>query len=132
MADAAGVCEHVVAQGQENSARGDLSFIERARLARRLEELGYDRRVIMEALSTDKTTLSTMISVTERIPAQVLEMIGPARVTGRPDRETGAHAGDDREEDDDRNRRPPPVHRERPERSARAHLATRSADIPDM
>jgi ParB family chromosome partitioning protein len=76
--------EHVLAQGQENSARADLSFIERARLARNLEERGYDRRVIMEALSTEKTTLSTMISVIERIPAEALDKIGPARATGRP------------------------------------------------
>ena len=32
----------VVAQGQENSARTDLSFIEKALFAARLEEYGYD------------------------------------------------------------------------------------------
>jgi ParB family chromosome partitioning protein len=76
--------DHVLVQGQENSARADLSFIERARLARKLEQLGYDRRVIMDSLAVDKTSLSTMISLIERIPAEVLEAIGPARAMGRP------------------------------------------------
>jgi ParB family transcriptional regulator, chromosome partitioning protein len=73
----------VVAQGQENSARADLSFIERARFARRLEEGGYDRETIISALSVDKTTVSRMISVATRIPAAMVDAIGPAPGTGR-------------------------------------------------
>jgi ParB family chromosome partitioning protein len=73
----------VLAQGQENSARADLSFIERARFARQLEDLGYGREVIMSALAVDKTTVSRMISVTRRIPAAVIDAIGPAPGTGR-------------------------------------------------
>jgi ParB family transcriptional regulator, chromosome partitioning protein len=42
--------ELVLAQGQENSARADLSFIERARFARRLEDMDYGRDLIMSAL----------------------------------------------------------------------------------
>jgi len=53
----------VVAQGVENSARRDLSFIERAMFAKALEDAGYERPVIMASLSTDKTELSKMISV---------------------------------------------------------------------
>jgi ParB family transcriptional regulator, chromosome partitioning protein len=75
--------ELVLAQGQENSARADLSFIERARFARQLEELGYGREVIMSALAVDKTTVSRMISVTKRIPPAVIDAIGPAPGTGR-------------------------------------------------
>jgi ParB family chromosome partitioning protein len=75
--------ELVLAQGQENSARADLSFIERARFARRLEDLGYRREVIMAALTVDKTTVSRMISVTRRIPPGVIDVIGPAPGTGR-------------------------------------------------
>jgi ParB family chromosome partitioning protein len=73
----------VIAQGQENSARADLSFIEKARFASRLEAAGYDRETIMAALSVDKTTVSRMISVTSRIPEKVVDTIGPARSVGR-------------------------------------------------
>ena len=73
----------VIAQGQENSARADLSFVERARFARRLEEVGYDRETIISALSVDKTTISRMISVATRIPAVIVDAIGPAPGTGR-------------------------------------------------
>jgi ParB family transcriptional regulator, chromosome partitioning protein len=75
--------ELVLAQGQENSARADLSFIERARFGRRLEDLGYGRDVIMSALGVDKTTVSRMISVTRRISPGVIDAIGPASGTGR-------------------------------------------------
>jgi ParB family chromosome partitioning protein len=75
--------ELVLAQGQENSARADLSFIERARFAHRLEEAGYDRDTIMQALSADKTTISRLVTVVQRIPGAVVDAIGPAPGTGR-------------------------------------------------
>ena len=75
--------ELVLAQGQENSARASLSFIERARFAHNLETRDYDRETIMQALSVDKTTLSRLISVVARIPAETIEAIGPAPGTGR-------------------------------------------------
>jgi ParB family chromosome partitioning protein len=75
--------ELVLAQGQENSARANLSFIERARFAHRLEQAGYDRETIMLALSADKTTVSRLITVMQRIPDAVIEAIGPAPATGR-------------------------------------------------
>lgn len=49
---------HVIAQGQENSARADLTFIERALFAGRLEELGYDREVIATALAANAASIS--------------------------------------------------------------------------
>jgi ParB family chromosome partitioning protein len=73
----------ILAQGQENSARANLSFIERARFAYNLESNGYDRETIMLALSTDKTTVSRLITVVQRIPTNVVEAIGPAPATGR-------------------------------------------------
>ena len=36
---------HVIAQGQENSARSNLTFIEKSTFAKRLEALGYDREI---------------------------------------------------------------------------------------
>lgn len=73
----------VIAQGQENSARADLSFIERARFAQALEEGGYDRETIMQALTIDKTTLSRLISVANRLPTDIVEAVGPAPAAGR-------------------------------------------------
>lgn len=73
----------VIAQGQENSARTDLSFIERARFAASLEQSSFDRSTIMDALFVDKTGLSRLISAATKIPADVLEAIGAAPKTGR-------------------------------------------------
>jgi ParB family chromosome partitioning protein len=73
----------VLAQGQENSARADLSFIERARFARQLEAANYDRETIMAALSVDKTMVSRMISVASQLPDALIDAIGPAPGTGR-------------------------------------------------
>jgi ParB family chromosome partitioning protein len=76
--------EHVIAQGQENSARADLSFIEKATFARRLAELHYDAdsATVMAALSIDKATLSKMMSVAN-MPYDILEAIGGAKSPGR-------------------------------------------------
>ncbi len=74
---------HVIAQGQENSARADLTFIERALFARRLDTLGYDRAVISSALAANAAAISKMMSVTERISAPVIESVGPAPSVGR-------------------------------------------------
>ncbi|MGJ0505998.1 MAG: plasmid partitioning protein RepB [Methylocystis sp.] len=75
--------ELVLAQGIENSARRDLSFIERALFALALETSGYDRPVIMAALSTDKTELSKMLTTARALPAPVVRAIGPAPRAGR-------------------------------------------------
>ncbi|MDQ0458220.1 plasmid partitioning protein RepB [Rhizobium paknamense] len=74
---------HVIAQGQENSARTDLSFAERASFARSLDELGYEREVIMAALSADASAVSKMLSVVERIGREKMQAIGPAASVGR-------------------------------------------------
>lgn len=74
---------HVIAQGQENSARADLSFIERAIFARRLDDLGYGRAVISQALAANAAAVSKMMSVTSRIPDDVLRALGPAPSVGR-------------------------------------------------
>ncbi len=73
----------VLAQGLENSARKDLSFIEKAMFAKSLEDRGTDRQLIMAALSTDKTELSKLISVARAVPEQIARAIGPAPKTGR-------------------------------------------------
>ena len=75
--------ELVIAQGQENSARRDLSFIERALYAAKLEEAGFDRETIMAALNVDKTGLSRLISAAVKIPRDLIEAVGPAPKVGR-------------------------------------------------
>lgn len=74
---------HVVAQGQENSARNDLSFIEKAAYARRLLESGIDKSTIKTALTIDDTLLSRMLSVVDIIPDAVLDALGAAKGVGR-------------------------------------------------
>jgi ParB family transcriptional regulator, chromosome partitioning protein len=75
--------EIVIAQGLENSARANLSFIERAVFATKLEEAGFGRATIMAALSIDKTVLSKLITVPSRIPTEAITAIGPAPKIGR-------------------------------------------------
>lgn len=74
---------HIVAQGQENSARANLTFVEKARFAKRLEDMGYGRDVICSALASNEAAVSKMISVATRIPASVVEKIGSAPSVGR-------------------------------------------------
>jgi len=74
---------HVVAQGQENTARADLSFIEKALFASRLQQSGIDRQAIRQALSIDNAMLSRMLSIAEGIPTDILEQIGAAKGIGR-------------------------------------------------
>jgi ParB family chromosome partitioning protein len=76
--------EVVVIQGQENSARTDLSYIERGLFAIALEERGFDRRIIMTALSMEKTQLSKLLALTHSIPPELVKAIGPAPKAGRP------------------------------------------------
>ena len=73
----------VVSQGQENNARTNLSYIERALFASRLEDRSFDRDIIMAALNVDKAALSKMISVVRQIPIELIEAIGAAPQIGR-------------------------------------------------
>ncbi len=73
----------VLAQGQENSQRLDPSFIEKALFAAELARAGYEQRVILDALAVDRPMLSRMGKVARRVPASVVEIIGPAHGVGR-------------------------------------------------
>ncbi|MFC5423787.1 plasmid partitioning protein RepB [Bosea eneae] len=75
--------EHVIAQGQENSARENLTFIERALFAQRLIGRGHDRGTVQTALSVDAPMLTRMLSVSGRIEEDLLLLIGPANSIGR-------------------------------------------------
>lgn len=75
--------DHVVAQGQENSARANLSFIERVQFAHQLEGRGFNRETIQSALSVDYQTLSKMLTIPKAIPSSIIEAVGPAKGIGR-------------------------------------------------
>ncbi|SMH26521.1 plasmid partitioning protein RepB [Mesorhizobium australicum] len=77
--------ELVIAQGNENLERKDLSFIEKALFAFRLEELGMSRAVIMSTFGTSsKGVLSEMIALARKLPVELIEAIGSAPGVGRP------------------------------------------------
>lgn len=73
----------VMAQGQENSARRDLTFIEKCHFAHQMREAGYKRKVICDALSIDKTLISRMFSIVDRVGIPLVRTIGSAPGIGR-------------------------------------------------
>ncbi len=76
--------DHAVAQGQENAARANLSFIERALMAANVANRDYDKdnTTVLSALAIDKATLSKMLAVASIDPA-ILDMLSAATSTGR-------------------------------------------------
>lgn len=76
--------ELVVAQGQENGPRLDLSFIERSLFASKLELGGFDRETVCAALGVDKPEVSRLLTVASQIDASLILAIGPAPKVGRP------------------------------------------------
>ncbi len=75
--------EHVIAQGQENTARADLSFIEKALFARKLLDSGMTKEIVKSALTIDDTLLSRMLSVVDAMPVTVLDAVGASKGIGR-------------------------------------------------
>ena len=75
--------ELVLAQGKENAERRNLSFIERAIFARNLAARGFDRKIIGDALSVQKSELSRLLQVVEAVPERFIRLIGAAPKAGR-------------------------------------------------
>jgi ParB family chromosome partitioning protein len=73
----------VIAQGQENNEREDLTFIEKARFAHRLTKQ-FSREVVIAAMSIDKSNLSKMLSLFDALPTELIDAIGAAPGVGRP------------------------------------------------
>ena len=82
----------ILAQGQENTFRRDLSWIEKAVFARQLIEAGKSDELICDTLNIDQkarrsgdklTGLSRMKQVTAKLPPELIEAIGAAPKTGR-------------------------------------------------
>jgi ParB family transcriptional regulator, chromosome partitioning protein len=75
--------ELAVAQGKENLERRDLSFIEKAFFAAGLEDAGFDRGTIMQALGADKADVSRYVAIARSVPEDLTRLIGPAPRAGR-------------------------------------------------
>lgn len=74
----------VLAQGRENNARRDLTFIERAHFAAALLARGLPRPVTAQALGVDKTELTRLLGVANGLPEGLAPAIGRAPKAGRP------------------------------------------------
>lgn len=72
-----------IAQGQENSARSNLSFIERAYFAQNLLATGMTKDVVRSALAIDEAMLSKMLGVVEVVPSPVIKALGASKKIGR-------------------------------------------------
>lgn len=73
----------VIAQGQENTSRQDLSFIEKASFAVQLQEMTYERQTIAAALSIDLPMVSRMLKIGTTFSLPFLRQIGSAPGIGR-------------------------------------------------
>lgn len=73
----------VMAQGQENTSRQDLSFIEKASFAAQLNTAGYDRQTIAAALSVDMPMVSRLLKAGMAFSLAFLRRIGSAPTIGR-------------------------------------------------
>ncbi|NTE65218.1 plasmid partitioning protein RepB [Agrobacterium tumefaciens] len=76
--------ELVIAQGIENADRQDLTWIERALFARRMDDADVKPRDIKAALSIDDPELARMRAVYRSVPPDIIEAIGRAAKVGRP------------------------------------------------
>lgn len=72
-----------IVQGQENAARSNLSFIERAYFAQNLIASGMTKDVVRSSLAIDEAMLSKMLAVVETVPARVITALGASKKIGR-------------------------------------------------
>jgi ParB family chromosome partitioning protein len=75
--------ELAIAQGIENAARQDLSWIEKALFAARMDAAGVRARDIRSALAIDDPELARFRSVCRAIPEDIIHAIGRAPKAGR-------------------------------------------------
>ena len=73
-----------LAQGIENAARQDLTWIEKALFAWRMEQAGIRARDIRAALQVDDPELARFRMVCRTLGAEVIGLIGRAPKAGRP------------------------------------------------
>jgi ParB family chromosome partitioning protein len=72
-----------IAQGQENSARSNLSFIERAYFAQNMLASGMTKEVVRSSLAVDEAMLSKMLGVVDVVSAPIIKALGASKKIGR-------------------------------------------------
>ncbi|TDX76186.1 ParB family chromosome partitioning protein [Neorhizobium sp. R1-B] len=72
-----------IVQGQENAARSNLSFIERAYFAQNLIGSGMTKETVRSSLAIDEAMLSKMLAVVEAVPRSVIAALGAFKKIGR-------------------------------------------------
>lgn len=72
-----------IVQGQENAARSNLSFIERAYFAQNLIGSGMTKETVRSSLAIDEAMLSKMLAVIEAVPGSVITALGASKKIGR-------------------------------------------------
>lgn len=75
--------EAIIAQGLENNARENTSFIEKALFIMRILENGYKAVTVQRATGVNDTTISKMKTIISNIPEELILKIGPAHSAGR-------------------------------------------------
>lgn len=73
----------VIFQGEENTNRNDLSYIEKCVFALLQEQAGYGRDTIIASLATGKSHVSEMLRLATTIPRETLTLIGRSPDIGR-------------------------------------------------
>ncbi len=74
----------LLAKGLENAARRNLSFYEKARFAEAIMEIGHPAETVRQVLNLSASGHSHLVKVTQNVPSQVGDLIGPAPKSGRP------------------------------------------------
>lgn len=74
----------IIAQGQENNARLDLTYVEKARFAAALVKMNFKRKVVEQALGVNHSQVVWFLQIADAIPDSILTAIGPAPAIGRP------------------------------------------------
>lgn len=80
--------EAIIAQGLENNARENTSFIEKALFIMRILGNGHKAVTVHKATGVNDTLISKMRSIINNIPEGLILKIGPAHGAGRPQWET--------------------------------------------
>lgn len=75
--------EALIAQGLENAARLENSYIERALFVAQIIEAGYTNVTVEKAIGVEETQASRMRGIVRDIPRGLINAIGPAHGAGR-------------------------------------------------
>jgi ParB family chromosome partitioning protein len=75
--------EALIAQGLENSARLNNSFIERCLFVHSILKADYDIEIVRKALGINRDDIIRLDRIVRSIPIEIIQAIGPAHKVGR-------------------------------------------------